>query len=260
MPKWISPPLLNGIAAFALAMSCGAAAAGENKPLDDAAPTFGNRTDKPDGSAALTIGRRLPTEWETRIGTDVSLAAPAGPAVSDNILRGGAADRSSGAIWGNITMPGLRHLGFDKTSVEARLDAGKDEGKVGATLSRSVPINQNLSVTLQNSYAVKQSLASGAPGASETALWTPVTGSAPATAATPPTPTWTVDESLRLNVDPFGTTFSAGAGSSTLDTQWHNKLSVEQTLLGPLKLTTSIEDAGTAAPKKSITAGFKRVW
>ena len=51
-----------------------------------------------------------------------------------------------------------------------------------------------------------------------------------------------------------------GAASSVGDTQWHNKLSVEQTLLGPLKLTTSVEDAGTTAPKKSITAGFKRTW
>ena len=45
-------------------------------------------------------------------------------------------------------MPGLAPLGFDKTSVEARLDAGKDEGKVGATLSRSVPINDNLPARL----------------------------------------------------------------------------------------------------------------
>jgi hypothetical protein len=69
-----------------------------------------------------------------------------------------------------------------------------------------------------------------------------------------------MDETVRLNVSPSGTTFSAAAGSSTLDTQWHNKLSMEQTLVGPLKLTTSVEDAGTAASRKSITAGFKRVW
>ena len=69
-----------------------------------------------------------------------------------------------------------------------------------------------------------------------------------------------MDDTVRLSVDPFGTTLSAGAASSVGDTQWHNKLSIEQTLLGPLKLTTSVEDAGTAAPKKSITAGFKRTW
>ena len=114
---------------------------------------------------SLTVGRRLPTPWETKVGADVSLAAPSGIAASDNLVRGGVAqDRSSGAVWGNLTMPGLRPLGFDKTSVEARVDAGKDEGKLGATLSRSVPINQDLSVTLQNSYSVKQSLPSGATG------------------------------------------------------------------------------------------------
>ena len=66
--------------------------------------------------------------------------------------------------------------------------------------------------------------------------------------------------SICLNLDSFGTTVSAGAGTSTSDGQWRNKLSVEQTLVGPLNVTTSVEDAGTAAPKKSITAGFKRVW
>ena len=29
---------------------------------------------------------------------------------------------------------------------------------------------------------------------------------------------------------------------------------------GPLKITTSVEDPGSATPNKSITAGFKKVW
>jgi hypothetical protein len=252
MPKRIFPRLLNVVAGFALAIGASAAGAG------DADSTFGNRTDKPDGSAALTVGRRLPTDWDTKVGADVSLAAPAGTAASDNFLRGTASDRSSGAVWGNLTMPGLRPLGLDKTSVEARLDAAKDEGKLGATLSRSMPINESLSVTLQNSYSVRQSLASGGP----TTSGSPLTINPPANAAATATaaPTWALDQTVRLNVDPSGTTFSAGAGSSTADALWHNKLSVEQTLLGPLKLTTSVEDAGTTTTKKSISAGFKRVW
>lgn len=250
MPNPILLRPVNAIAALALAVSAGAAMAG------DTDPTFGSRTDKPDGSSALTVGRRLPIAWESKVGADVSLAAPSGIAASDNLARGGVAqDRSSGAVWGNLTTSGLRPLGFDKTMVEARVDAGKDEGKLGATLSRSVPINQDLSVTLQNSYSVKQSLASAA-----TSVPMPPTANIPNTAATAPAPAWGVDQTVRLNVDPSGTTFSAGAGASTADTQWHNKLSMEQTLLGPLKLTTSIEDAGTATPKKSITAGFKRTW
>jgi hypothetical protein len=250
MPNRIHPHVVNIFAALVVTVSAGAAMAG------DAEPTFGSRTDKPDGSSALTVGRRLPTPWETKVGADVSLAAPSGIAASDNLVRGGVAqDRSSGAVWGNLTMPGLRPLGFDKTSVEARVDAGKDEGKLGTTLSRSVPINPELSVTLQNSYSVKQSLATTATG-----VPTPPTAGMPNTGAAAPAPAWGVDETVRLNVDPSGTTFSAGAGASTVDTQWHNKLSMEQTLVGPLKLTTSIEDAGTTTPKKSITAGFKRTW
>src|SRR4051812_47119737 len=67
-------------------------------------PTFGSRTDKPDGSSTMTIGRRLPTEWETKVGTDVSLAPQQSPALSENILNGTTSDRSTGSVWGNITM------------------------------------------------------------------------------------------------------------------------------------------------------------
>ena len=238
-----------------LALMAGAAWAGADKP-NDAGPTFGSRSDKPDGSAALTIGRRLPLAWDTRIGTDLSLAAPDGFTAWDNLPRGAAANRSSGAVWGNLTMPGVRPLGFDKTSIEARLDAAKDQGKLGATLSRSVPLDENFSVTLQNNYAVTQTLANAAP--IMPAVPQSIPPGTPLTDAT--TPSLSAGETLRLSVNPFGTTLSAGAASSTTDPQWHSKLSVEQTLLGPLKLITSVEDPGTAASKKSITAGFKRVW
>ena len=246
-----SQRLVSIIAVLVLATGGNAASAGDNNSSStDAVPTFGNRTDKPDGSAALTIGRRLPSEWDTKVGTDVSLAAPEGTVASDSLLRGTTPDRSSGVVWGNLTMPGLRPLGFDKTSVDARVDAGKDHGKLGATLSRSVPIGSDLSVTLQNSYSVTQSLATGAPAIAAPPLGTSST-TAPGSA-----PAWAADETIRLNINPSGTTVSAGAGSSTTDAQWHNRLSVEQTLYGPLKLTTSVEDAGSAASKKSITAGF----
>lgn len=258
MPKSIRSCIAIVVAGIAFVAANAGAAVAADKPAADADPTFGSRTDKADGSSSLTIGRRLPTEWETKVGTDVSLAAPAGIAASENLLRGGSAsDRSAGAVWGSLTMPGFRPLGFDKTSVEARLDAGKDEGKVGATLSRSVPVNEDLSVTLQNSYSVRQSLATALPSAPGVPLTTAPANTA--TAATP-APAFALDQAIRLNIDPLGTTFSAGAGSSTTDMQWHNKLSMEQKLIGPLSVTTSVEDAGTAAAKKSITAGFKRVW
>ena len=244
------------VAALCFAAAAGTASAQSDKKPSPFDPTFGSRTDKPDGSSAMTFGRRLPTEWETKVGTDVNLAAPSGSAASDNLLRGPAQDRSTGAVWGHLTVPALRPLGFDKTSVEARLDAGKDEGKVDATMSRSMPLNGDVSVTLQNKYSVTRSLAGGAiaiPGLPPSTIVPPAT--APQSA-----PIWAADESVRFNVNPSGTTFSAGAVASTSDAQWHNKLSIEQTLVGPLKLTTSVEDAGSSASKKSITAGFKRSW
>jgi hypothetical protein len=251
MRNSIRPRVLDVIAGAILALAASAAIAADDKPAGSGDPSFGSRTDKPDGSSALTIGRRLSSPWDTKVGTDVSLAAPAGTASSDTLMRNPASDRSSGVVWGNLTMQGVAPPGFDKTSIEARLDAGNDEGKLGATVSRSMPIYSGLSVTLQNSASVKQSLASNSPGP-------PLPPAQPS----PSTPgsSWGMDESIRLNVDPFGTTISAGAASSAGDSQWHNKLSVEQTLLGPLKLMTSVEDAGTQLPKKSITAGFKRTW
>ena len=79
-------------------------------------------------------------------------------------------------------------------------------------------------------------------------------------AITQPAQARVLDEALRFNLAPSGTTFVAGASSSSADTQWRNKFSVEQSLTESLKVTTSVEEPGTAESRKSITAGFKKVW
>jgi hypothetical protein len=253
---------LGVVAGLAMMVCVHVAAADDGKKSAAAAgPTFSSRTENPDGSVALTIGRRLPTEWETKIGTDVHLAEPVSAVPSENLLRGAKPDHSSGAIWGNVTMPGLPPLGFDKTMIEARVDAGKDEGKLGATLSRSMPFGDSLSVTLQNSYSVTHSLPLGPSTTGVAAPALPLATSTPVTATgVDSSAVWAAGESVRLNIAPSGTALSAGAASSTADEQWHHKLSLEQTLIGPLKVTASIEDAGSAVSKQSIIAGFKRAW
>jgi len=242
--------------ALGAALSGSAAFAGD-ADKSPAGPTFGSRTDKLDGSSTMTIGRRLPTEWDTKFGTDVSLAPQQSAVPSENFLNGATTDRSTGSVWGNITMSGFRPLGFDKTSVEARVDGGKDEGKLGATLSRSVPLGQSFSVTWQNGYSIVQPLAPTAPVTPALPLMTNVTSTG---AIAPATQARVFDEALRFNIAPSGTTFSAGASSSSADSLWHNKFSVEQIVAGPLKVTTSVEDAGSTTSNKSITAGFKKVW
>jgi hypothetical protein len=251
---------LGAAAGLTLTIVAGAAQADSNTPPNSTDMNFGSRTEKPDGSVAMTMGRRLPTEWqaEAKVGTDVNLASPLSSVPSDNFLHGVAPDRSTGAIWGNLTMPGLAPDLWDKTTIDARIDGAQDQGKLGATLSRSVPLGNDLSVTLQNSYSVARPLPDRQPA--------PVTIPLMATPAPLPaapaegTPTWQAGQSVRLDIDPSGTALSAGGSTSNSDELWHNKLSVEQKQFGPLKLTTSVEDAGTAASKKSISAGFKRVW
>lgn len=244
----------------AVALTNSAALAGDSdKSSND--PNFGSRTDKPDGSSTLTVGRKLPTMWETKIGTDVSLAAQPSTLPSENFATGTTSSASTGTVWGSITMPGFQPLGFDKTSFEARMDGAKDEGKVGGSVSRTVPLGRSFSMTWENGYSVTQPLA-------QTGTTTPyslplVSNPSPSVMGTLTTPMQarTVDQSLKFNVSPWGTTFSAGASSSTADNnQWHNKLSIEQTVMGPLKVTTSVEDPGSATPNKSITAGFKKTW
>jgi hypothetical protein len=160
-------------------------------------------------------------------------------------------------VWGSIAVPGAYPLGFDKAAVEARIDGGNEQGKLGATLSRSVPLGRDLSVTWQNGYSVVQPLTQTAPVTPSMPLMGSVS---PTGTITQPTQARVLDEALRFNLAPSGTTFVAGASSSSTENQWHNKLSIEQSLYGPLKVTTSVEDAGTVDSKKSITAGFKKVW
>jgi len=206
-------------------------------------PTFGSRADKPDGSVALTIGRRLPTDWDTKFGVDAKLAPEPPSAMADTALVNPSVTRSTGAVWGSMTGPGVAPLLFDKTAVDARIDPSQEKGELAATLSRTLPLNGTASVTLQDKYSVTQSLQSnGAPP------------------QPPGSAVWQADRSVRLNLAPTRTTLSAGVVTSNADNQWHNKLSAEQRLLGPLNVTTSITDPGTAASSKSIAAGFKHTW
>jgi hypothetical protein len=63
-----------------------------------------------------------------------------------------------------------------------------------------------------------------------------------------------------LRVLATDTTFAAGTATTSTDTAWHNKLSAEQKLFGPLSVTGSVSDPGTTVSSKSITAGFKTRW
>jgi hypothetical protein len=247
--KAVGVVIVSAATVFAVAAGSTASRA-QNASRDSTSPTFGSRTENPDGSVALRIGRRLPTEWETKFGVDASLA-PQSPADGAAMYGADGSRSSSSALWGSVTGPSVAPLIFDKTAIDARVDSREAHGQVGATLSRTVPVGGNFSVILRDQYSVTQSLHDGAP--SSTALQ-------PQAADSTPSSVWNIDRSVSLRLGSTGTTLSAGMATSSDDTQWHNRLSAEQQIIGPLSVTTSVSDPGSAASNKSISAEFKHTW
>lgn len=203
-------------------------------------PTFGSRNDRPDGSVALTIGRRLPTELDAKFGLDANLSPEPPTALADSVLANPAITRSTGAIWGSMNGPAVAPIIFDKTSLDARIDPSQEKGQVAATLSRTVPLSGDVSITLQDKYSLTQSLQSAGDQSAATV--------------------WQSDRSLRLKLENTDTTLSAGIVTSSADNQVRNRISAEQRIIGALNVTTTITDPGSAASNKSIAAGFKHTW
>jgi hypothetical protein len=228
----------NGVAVLALTVSTAFA--------QDKSYAIGGRTDNPDGSSKMSVGRKLPTEWDAKIGADFNLTAPA----SNDLQRPDRPfqDRnahSTGSAWANLTMPGLSApFGWDKTTLEARVDPLHEQGKLGTRFSRSVPVGDTLSVILEDGYAVTPALRNG---------------------TTPPPPgaaqeTWETDKTVRLQVAPTDTTLSVGRKLNGVDQKWLNTFGAEQKVMGPLTVKGAVSETPTGIFDRRISAGFKTTW
>ena len=67
----------------------------------------------------------------------------------------GQPSQSSGTAWAAITAPGVGSI-WDKTAIEARVDPAQEQSKLGTSLSKSLPLGEQYSLTLQNGYNVIQ--------------------------------------------------------------------------------------------------------
>lgn len=203
-----------------------------------------NRTDGAGNTAAVSVKQSLSTNWEAALGVDLQQARAANLPLPIDSGRS-----AQGSAWVNMTFPGMRALlGWDKTSIDARVDPLQDQGTLATAFSRSLPINRDFAVTVQNRYSVTQTLQR--PGG-----MLPTSMSQGSLA-----PMWGVDPSVTLAVRPTGTTFAAGSSRWSSDAQWHNTLSAQQTVYGPLNVTTAITDVGTRESVKTITIGYQRNW
>jgi hypothetical protein len=183
--------------------------------------------------------------WDTRIGADMTVTrqpSTMSELLSEKIANGGSEPQSSGTAWAAVTAPGVATI-WDKTSIEARVDPAQDQSKLGTSLSKSLSLSQQYSLTLQNGYNVIQQGFVPVPG---------MAGHA--------TRNYETEQSAKLSITDTGTSFSAGQTLSSTDDKWLRKIGAEQKLFGGVSLSGSISETPLGTASKSISAGFKQSW
>jgi hypothetical protein len=198
------------------------------------------------GTSAVTVKQSLTPFWDTRIGADMTVVNQPSNSTSADLLRqkyapNAAPSQSSGTAWAAATAPGVGSI-WDKTSIEARVDPGSDQGKIGTSLTKAVPLSDQYSLTLQNGYNVIQQ---GIP--------------VPGTIGHP-SRTYETDQSAKLSITDTGTSFIAGQSLSSTEERWLRKFGAEQKLFDGVTVSGSIGETSSGATNKSISAGFKKSW
>ena len=245
--------------AFALAMICATAANAESDAADDATtqaeaadadtvfdqpidlstptPWSGGTIDP----SKFTLGLPSPV-WTSKAGIDNREATPNAELRLERWLPGAMPEQTVGVAWAHVTAPGL--MAWDKTAIETRLDPYQ-QSRFGVTLSRSVPVGSDISLTLQNAFAWTQPLLQGAPIVAHGSNAHVVEGS----------------HAVRFTFLPANTTLSVGAAASSADDGWRRSLSAEQRLFGgPVSVTGAVSETATGELNRSLKAGFKRNW
>jgi hypothetical protein len=162
--------------------------------------------------------------------------------LSEELANGGSLPQSSGTAWAAVTAPGVASI-WDKTAIEARVDPGQEQSKLGTTLSKSLPLNEQYSLTLQNGYNLIQQGIVPVPGI-----------------ASHPSQRYETDQSAKLSIADTGTSIIAGQTLSTADDKWLRKVGAEQKLFDGVTISGSIGETPSGAANTSVSAGFKRSW
>ncbi len=208
--------------------------------------TAWSANEKANGSSAVSVKQSISPFWDTRIGADMTVArqgaATTSEQLSERLANGGSLPQSSGTAWAAITAPGVASI-WDKTSVEARVDPGTEQSRIGTSLSKSLPIGEQYSLTLKNDYNLIQQGLVPVPGII----------SHPARSAQ-------TDQSARLSIADTGTSLTAGQTASASDDKWLRKVGAEQKLFDGVTISGSIGETPSGATSKSLSAGFKRSW
>jgi hypothetical protein len=220
---------------------------GSRKPPPDAGMAWSEQ-DRPNGSAAVSVKQPLSSFWDARIGADMTVVNQPSMQTNADLLRQKFApdappSQSTGTAWAAVTAPGVGAI-WDKTAIEARVDPAQDQSKLGASLSKSVPLGgDQYSLTLQNDYNVTQQSLAPAVGTSGH-----------------PARNYQTEQSAKLSIADTGTSFIAGQSLTSTDEKWLRKIGAEQKLFGEVSVAGSISETPQGASNRSVTAGFKHSW
>ena len=208
--------------------------------------TAWSANERANGTSAVSVKQSISPFWDTRIGADMTVArqgtATTSEQLSEKLANGGSLPQSSGTAWAAVTAPGVASI-WDKTSVEARVDPGSEQSKLGTSLSKSLPLSEQYSVTLKNDYNLIQQGIVPVPGI-----------------ISHPARSYETDQSARLSIADTGTSFVAGQTLSTSDDKWLRKVGAEQKLFDGVTISGSIGETPSGAASTSLSAGFKRSW
>ena len=201
--------------------------------------------DRPNGAAAVSVKQPLSPFWDARIGADMTVTrqpTTMSELLSEKVVNGGSEPQSSGTAWAAVSAPGVGSI-WDKTAIEARVDPGQDQSRLGTSLSKSVPLSEQYSLTLQNGYNVIQQGIVPVPGI-----------------VARPARNYETEQSAKLSIGDTGTSFIAGQTLSTSDDKWLRKIGAEQKLFDGVSISGTIGETPQGATNKSLTAGFKHSW
>ncbi|QWG12403.1 hypothetical protein KMZ29_22265 [Bradyrhizobium sediminis] len=203
--------------------------------------------DKSNGAAAVSVKQPLLPFWDARIGADMTVVDQPQTLTSADLLRqkfssDGQPSQSSGTAWAAITAPGVGSI-WDKTAIEARIDPSQEQGKLGTSLTKSLPLGEQYLLTLQNGYNVIQQGIVPVPGI-----------------AAHPVRNYETEQSAKLSIADTGTSLTAGQSLSSTEDKWLRKIGAEQKLFGGVTINGSIGETALGTTNKSLTAGFKRSW
>jgi hypothetical protein len=204
-------------------------------------------SDKSNGSSDVSVKQSLSSFLDTRVGADMTVTRPPqtlteSQLLAEKLANGGNLPQSSGTAWAAITAPGAGSI-WDKTAIEARVDPSQDQTRLGTSLSKSLPLNEQYSLTLQNGYNLIEQGVVPVPG---------IIGR--------PARNYETEQSAKLSIADTGTSFTAGQSLSSTDDRWLRKVGAEQKLFGGVSISGSIGETPLGTTNKSLSAGFKQSW